>query len=207
MKKILFVFLFLISCSNKEIILEEVIEEVVEEKVIEEIKYIKVDIKGAVLNPNVYEIKEDSRINDLIVLAGGLKKDADVSILNLSKKLEDEMSVRIYTKKEIEYYKDLSKQKPIIIEVEIIKEIEKECVTIDENNNNCNEEIAEVDVLININTATKEELMTLPGIGETKANDIINYRVNTLFETIEDLKKVSGIGPSTFENLKHLIKV
>ena len=207
MKKILFVFLFLISCSNKEIILEEVIEEVVEEKVIEEIKYIKVDIKGAVLNPNVYEIKEDSRINDLIVLAGGLKKDADVSILNLSKKLEDEMSIRIYTKKEIEYYKDLAKQKPIIIEVEIIKEIEKECVTIDENNNNCNEEIAEVDVLININTATKEELMTLPGIGETKANDIINYRVNTLFETIEDLKKVSGIGPSTFENLKHLIKV
>ena len=209
MKKFIFIFLILMSCSTEELEIELVKEEK-EEIIIEDIKHIKVDIKGFVLNPGVYELKNGSRINDLIEIAGGLDNNADVSILNLSKRLEDEMSVRIYSKDEINYYRNLAKQGPKIVEVvkeiEIIKEIEKECVYIDENNNNCSEEV-ETDNLIDINLAYKELLMTLPGIGESRALDIINYRLDNPFEKIEDLKNVSGIGDATFENVKHLIKV
>ena len=63
-------------------------------------------------------------------------------------------------------------------------------------------------VMININTASEAELMTLPGIGQSRAKDIINYRVkNGLFESIDDIMKVSGIKEAAFEKIKDLIKV
>ena len=62
--------------------------------------------------------------------------------------------------------------------------------------------------MININTASEAELMTLPGIGQSRAKDIINYRVkNGLFESIDDIMKVSGIKEAAFEKIKDLIKV
>ena len=60
---------------------------------------------------------------------------------------------------------------------------------------------------ININTASLEELMTLTGIGETKAEAIIKYREENKFKTIEDIMEVSGIGESTFEKIKNNITV
>ena len=83
----------------------------------EDVNSIYVDIKGAVKNPGVYEINKDSRIIDVIKKAGDLRKDADTSVINLSKKVKDEMFIVIYTKEEIESYKE-----KMIPSTKIIKE-------------------------------------------------------------------------------------
>ena len=174
-----------------------------EEENIEEIKTfndtIMVDIKGYVLKPGVYSFKEsdDARINDLILKAGGLKKDADTSIINLSKKLEDEMSVIIYSKSEIENF--VNTKDKLKNELEICENKLK--------NNACINEIKEGNNLVNINNASKDELMNLPGIGDAKAQSIIDYRSKNPFKTIDDIKNVDGIGESLFENIKNNITV
>ena len=165
-------------------------------------KYLFVDIKGAVNNPGVYKLKEDSRVIDVINESGGLKENADTSIINLSKKIIDEMVIIIYTKEDIQKYKENISTK------KIEEEIKKEIVSIDKNNKaeiSTNEEISSK---VNINTATKEELQTLSGIGESKAEAIIKYREEKgPFEKIEDIKNVSGIGESAFEKIKENITV
>jgi len=186
-----------------------------------------IDIKGEVKNPGVYEISEGSRIIDVINIAGGLTKNADTSLLNLSKKVIDEMSIKIYSKKEVSNAKESVNKEPEV--VEIIKEIEKECVCPeieytcdtkndalieeDKNNliNNKDENSEEINddkaSIVNINTATKEELMTITGVGEAKANAIIEYRKNNKFERIEDILNVSGIKDAMFETIKDYITV
>ena len=148
---------------------------------------IKVEIKGAVLNPGVYELGNDSRIEDAIKIAGGLNEDADISIINLSKKLNDENVIIIYTKDEVKKIKSGNK---------VIQYIENEC--------NCpiyqNDACIDPDTLVNvndnssenntnkisINKATLNELQKLTGIGKTKAQAIIDYRnKNGSFKTIE----------------------
>ena len=168
-------------------------------KVEEEVKDIYVDIKGYVEKPGVYAFKlsDNARINDLIIKAGGLKKDADTSILNLSKKLEDEMAIIIYSKGEVQNF--------LKTENDLKKKLEI-CETKLKNNACINDEVSK-EKLININNATKEELMTLQGIGEVKANNIIEYRKKTKFESISDLLKVEGISDSLYENIKKSITV
>ena len=211
----------------------EVKEEKVEEKSIDEgmVSNYYVDIKGEVMHPGVYEISSNSRIIDVINKAGGLTKNADVSLLNLSKKVIDEMNIKIYSKNEVKAAKENLKKEPEVIE--IIKEIEKECVCPDNNivcnDSNKNDILIDEDILnenvndikdnsnqsindsnttlININTATKEELMTIPNIGESKADKIIEYRDKDKFEKIEDIQNVSGIGESIFEKIKTYITV
>lgn len=178
-----------------------------------------VDIKGAVKNPGVYKLKENSRVIDVINESGGLNENADTSILNLSKKIFDEMFIIIYTKDEINKYKNET-----ISTKKINEKLEKEIIVIDENNsanikskqntnsNKQKENVSETQKddnnLININTASKEELLTITGIGESKADSIINYRKeNGSFEKIEDIKNVSGIGDSLFEKIKDYITV
>ena len=178
-----------------------------------------VDIKGAVKNPGVYKLKENSRVIDVINESGGLNENADTSILNLSKKIFDEMFIIIYTKDEINKYKNET-----ISTKKINEKLEKEIIVIDENNsanikskqntnsNKQKENVSETQKddnnLININTASKEELLTITGIGESKADSIINYRKeNGSFEKIEDIKNVSGIGESLFEKIKDYITV
>ena len=187
-----------------------------DKKIKKEEAYYYVDIKGAVKNPGVYKLKEDSRVIDVINESGGLNENADTSILNLSKKIFDEMFIVIYTKEEIDNYK-----KETISTKKINEKIEKEIIVIDENNNanikskqnttsNKSKEIESLDdnKLININTASKDELLTITGIGESKADAIINYRIeNGNFEKIEDIKNVSGIGDSLFEKIKDYITV
>ena len=137
-----------------------------------------VDVKGAVKHPGVFETTKDKRVKDLIEEAGGLLDDADTSTLNLSQKVKDQMV--IYVLKHGEKPKQIS----------------------DGGSSSSNTDV------ININTANKERLMKISGVGKTKAEAIISYREkNGDFKKKEDITKVHGIGKATFEKIKDKIEV
>ena len=137
-----------------------------------------VDVKGAVKHPGVFETTKDKRVKDLIEEAGGLLDDADTSTLNLSQKVKDQMV--IYVLKHGEKPKQIS----------------------DGGSSSSNADV------ININTANKEQLMKISGVGKTKAEAIISYREkNGDFKKKEDITKVRGIGKATFEKIKDKIEV
>lgn len=181
-----------------------------------------VDVKGAVKKPGVYYLDEGKRVIDAINRAGGFTNSADSSVNNLSMKLKDEMVIIVYTKSEIKDFTKTKEKESVVIEKckesyvtnsSCLKEIngedvkEKEVKTTDSNKSSnktaTNETNAqEESKLISINDATKEELMTLPGIGESKAIAIIEYRKTKQFETIDEIKEVSGIGEALFEKIK-----
>ena len=169
----------------------------------EQEKYM-VDIKGEVISPGIYELENNSRVIDVIKLAGGLTENADTTVINLSKKIEDEMVIIIYSKWQVENWKETKEQE---------KYLQEQCISPKEGqtkNDACidnTEKITTTSSVININTATKEELMTLTGIGEAKADAIISYREKTPFTKIEDIKNVSGIGDSVYEDIKDYITV
>lgn len=187
---------------EESIIVEKKKDKVKEEKEEEFILY-EVDIKGEVMNPGIYSLKESSRIKDVIELAGGLTENANTTVINLSKKITDEMVIIIYSNSEVEEFKKTKE-----IEEQVLNKcLQKDenslhndaCITSDDTTNIINSKIS-------INTASKEELMTLPGIGEAKAESIIEYRNKTgPFETIEDISKVSGIGDNLFAQIKDFI--
>ncbi len=166
----------------------------------ENIENYKVDIKGEIITPGIYTLKRNSRVIDVIEMSGGLTENADTSVINLSKKITDEMVIIIYSKSEV---KDFEKTK------EKEKTVQEKCIKKDENslkNDACITDSVKTSGKVSINSATKEELMTLTGIGEAKAEDIIKYREeNGQFKTIEDIKNVSGIGDSLFAKIKENI--
>jgi len=154
-------------------------------EIIEEIKKIKVYVTGEVNNPGVFEMNENSRIEDAIILAGGLTTNANIKNINLAFILEDGQKLYIpnVNDNEIEY---------------ISKENGENIIDGLKNNNS----------KININKANLEELQSLPGIGASLAQRIITYRTkNGKFKSIDDLKNVSGIGEKKFEKLKDNISV
>lgn len=152
-----------------------------------------VDIKGMVANPGVYEVDQTTRVNDVIALAGGLLEGADTSKINLAKIVEDEMTIIIYSKEEI---------------LEKHKEENCVCKPCEIINDACINNTDDTTSLININTATKEELKQIDGVGDTKAEAIIKYRNdNGPFKDIEELKNVSGIGEALFEQIKIYITI
>ena len=175
---------------------------------------IKVDVKGAVNNPGVYEINMDDRVVDAINKAGGFMINAYELNLNLAKKLVDESVIIVNTKEEVEYYK-LSKT-PIVCEnadklyrngvceLYNIAELSDDDVSSNSSvsiNNDLN-------TLVNINTASAEVLSSLEGIGASKAQSIIRYRENNgPFTKKEDLLKVEGIGDKLYEAIKEFIRV
>ena len=173
---------------------DEVVVEEESEILKEEEEKIVVDIKGMVANPGVYEVSSSSRVNDVIELAGGLLENADTSLINLAKIVSDEMTIIIYSNEEV-----------------LLKYKEEVCVCDCPliSNDACIESGSEDSgALVNINTASKEELMTVSGIGEAKAESIIKYREdNGSFSAIEDIMNVSGIGESLFEKIKDYITV
>lgn len=145
---------------------------------------IKVHINGQINREGVYEVKEGDRLDDLIKQAGGLSPDADSNSLNLAMKLEDQMKIYIPNKNEI----------------------------LNENSTNTDQLVSKPDSIsengkININTASKEELMTLPNIGDKRAQAIIEYRDTKKFETIEEIKNVTGIGEKFYQAMQDLITV
>lgn len=195
--------------DNNDIILEtEEKEELVADKKEEVTEKVKVDIKGAIKKPGVYELDSNSIINDVIKLAGGLKTNASTKYLNLSKKILDEMVINIYTESEVKKMKE-----PVdVCEVKDQDLTNCDDATIIVTNPDSNKDISNsnevVDNKVSINDGTKEELMTLSGIGEVKAQAIIDYRnKNGKFSKIEDLMNVSGIGESTYNQIKDNIKL
>lgn len=179
--------------------------EINDESIKETEVYYFVDIKGKVKNPGVYKMNKNDRVNDVIKKAGGLLSDANTLSINLSMKVKDEMVIFIHSQKEIDNYIDTLNQKKNLID---------NCNSnIIINNDSCidNREDIEKDdeiIKISINTASIEELMKLPSIGESKANSIIKYREeNGPFKTIGDIKNVSGIGEALFEKIKDYITI
>ena len=202
-----------ISNKNNDILCEnnEDIDNNAEVALNNEIKKMYVDIKGAVKNPGVYQVNAENIINDVINLAGGLLDKAYVENINLSKKVQDELVIYVYTKDEIKK-NNLQEKQTCSSNNYIITECTENKVSIitsnenNENNENNNSSVSSS--LININIASIEELTTLPGIGESKAQNIINYREeNGYFKTIDEIKNVNGIGEATFDQLKKYITV
>lgn len=167
----------------------------------EEKNLLNIEIKGAVKNPGVYKLEEDSIVKDAIELSGGLLSNADISITNLAKSLEDGMVIIIYTKEEIEESRKGTS---------IVKYIDKECICPMLMNDTCITEVITnndgniIDTgKISLNSCTKDELMNLPGIGESKAIKIIEYRdLNNGFKSIDEIMNVKGIGNSIYEKIK-----
>lgn len=138
---------------------------------------------GAVRNPAVYGMASGSRLYEAVELAGGLREDAAADAVNLAQVLEDGQRIRIPT------------------EEEAAQGITDPVMT----------ELAEgpaADGLVDLNRASLAELMTLPGIGETRAQAVLDYRAtHGPFQRIEDITNVSGIKEASYEKIKHLIKV
>lgn len=133
---------------------------------------IGVYVTGAVKNPGVYYLDRNSRLYQLLDICGGIQENADISKLNLALKLNDSDKIDVPIKKE-----ESSENSDFQEDIE-------------ENNK------------ININEAGVEELKTLTGIGESTAKKIIDYRNKNKFESIEDIMNVPGIGESKFNNIK-----
>ena len=141
---------------------------------------IGVYISGEVKKEGVYYLDKDARVANLIDIAGGLTENADISKINPAQKLNDSDKIIVPEKKNSD-----------------------ESSTIDEGfNDESSQNESSINDKININTATKDELTTLNGIGEATANKIINYRKNNPFKEIEDIMNVPGIGEAKFNNIK-----
>ena len=137
-----------------------------------------VDIKGAVKKPGVYQMKAGDRVKDAIDAAGGLTAEADSQKVNLAQRVEDQMVI-------------------------VVPKVEEEAEAIPAG---VTSKETSKEGKVNINTATVEELKTLKGVGEKKAEAIIEYRKkNGSFKTKEDLMKVRGIGKKLFESFEERI--
>lgn len=133
-----------------------------------------VQVSGAVNSPGVYELSGEPRIFHAILMAGGLREDADVSSLNQAERISDGQKIVIKTRDEAAMEAAVSAN----------------------------------DGKVNINTADAKTLMTLPGIGESKANSIIKYRESKgSFNSIEDIKNISGIKDGVYNKIADSIKV
>lgn len=167
--------------ENDQVFLEDKKAMSVEETSGETEEKIMVDVKGAVKNPGVYFARPGDRVIDVIEDAGGLLENADDHAINFAMKLTDEMV--IYVPRKGEDYQGNGGM----------------AVVASGGKN---------DGKVNLNRADRSELETLPGIGPSKAEAIIEYReTKGPFKTIEDLKLVSGVGEKTFEKLKDKITV
>lgn len=157
-----------------------------EEISIESNERIFVHVAGEVNNPGVYEMNQGDRVFQAIDKAGGAKDTADLSLINLAEKLKDGEKIIVYPK---------------------VSSVE-ESNTLFQETTNQNTYYKPQSNLININTASREELESLPGIGEVLAQRIVDYRNNNgYFKTIEEIKEVSGIGEKKFEAIRNLITV
>ncbi|MGX7418553.1 helix-hairpin-helix domain-containing protein [Carnobacterium gallinarum] len=169
-----------ISTSEKK-------EEISKSSVDNHKEIIMIDLKGAIKKPGVYQGTSEMRLIDMIALAGGFLENANQTPINLALRLEDQMVIYI----------------PIIgeeLSIEAISPVQPKEANHSENQKT-NEQV-------NINTADVSELQKLNGIGQKKAETILQHREeNGSFQTIEELKNISGIGVKIFEGLKEQITV
>jgi len=135
-----------------------------------------IHICGEVVSPGVYQVPADSRIYDVLLLAGGFTGEAAVEAVNLAKPVIDGMQIIIPSVEELQQEKEaLDRQRA---------------------------------GMVNINNASVDELCTLPGVGESRAADIVAYRnTHGAFETIEEIMQVSGIKEGLYEKIQSKIYV
>lgn len=151
-----------------------------------------IHVCGEVNNPGVYTLSDKARVVDAIEAAGGFTKEAAEDAFNQAALITDGQRIYVPNKKEVETLSDAE-----ITEVVFSSPLGKE--KNDESSNKTK---------VNINKATKEELMTIPGIGEAKALSIISYRTeHGVFSTIEELQNISGIKSAVFNRMKDFITV
>jgi competence protein ComEA len=142
-------------------------------------------ICGAVVNPGVYEVAAGSRICDVLALAGGFGEDAGTDYLNLAEPVSD--GQKVYVPRTDELAEGIGTQTQEPLDASGAEEVSGK---------------------ININTAAKETLVTLPGIGEAKADSIIAYRTeHGGFSSIEEIMEIPGIKEAVFSKIKELITV
>lgn len=173
--------------SNDNMEYTETLEEdtsIINEDSIDRNKII-VEIKGEVAKPDVYQLEEGSIIKDLIDMAGGVTEEADLSRINRAEELLNHELIIIGN-----------------INDETESSVVQNSSTSSSNGNNSDKG----STLININTADLEQLKKITGIGDIKAQSIIDYReANGGFKSLEELKNVDGIGDKTFEKIKEQI--
>lgn len=187
-----FIFLFLLNivilcvsaCGKNDggkVIYEKDSAEETQEEYITTADSVYVHIYGAVNSPGVYKVSGEMRVFEAVEEAGGPTEDGNIQAINLARPVTDEMQIYVPTYEEVEKSEQVSYWQ---------------------------EDFEEDDGLININTATKDELMNLPGIGEARADSIISYREeNGDFADIADIMNVSGIKEAAYEKIKDKIKV
>ena len=143
-------------------------------------------ICGQVKKAGVYKFENEPRLIEVVNKAGGFKKNADKKALNLAKCIPDGTQIEIIKKG--------TKKKKNIID--------------SKSSNSSYEGYNQDDGKIDINTASKEDLMKISGVGEARANQIISYREkNGNFKAIEDIKNISGIKDGIYGRIKDSIKV
>lgn len=173
-------FLLMTGCKKDETVVDAFAKKQqteTEKDTIEQKWYVQID--GAVNKPGVYPVTENTRVFEVIALAGGVTNKASLSNINQAAKVEDAQQIHVYTKQEIRKSKS-----------------EK------------GEAGTSKDGKVNLNEADKETLLTLPGIGETKADLIMQYRAeNGKFSGIEDIMKIQGIKEGVFRRIKDKICV
>lgn len=153
-----------------------------------------VDIKGAIKVPQVVPVTPGMRVHDVVEMAGGVTGEADQSQVNLAQLVTDQMV--IYVPKVGE---EVSPSTEALV---ADSKVTESAVSESSGDGTSGGD------LVNINTADTTMLQSLSGIGEKRAADIINYReTNGLFETVDDLDQVSGIGEKMMEKLRPLITV
>lgn len=166
---------------------------------------IVVHISGAVNIEGIVELEAESRIANAIEKAGGVKENADMTDINLAYPLEDGMKIHIPTKEETEANKN---NENMIDESYVTSSSGGVSSKEDTNSIQGSSKSTTSNAKVNINTATQEELDTLPGIGPSIASKIIDYREqNGKFNSIEEIKEVSGIGDAKYEKIKDSITI
>lgn len=149
-----------------------------------------VDVCGAVNVPGVYQLPAGSRVFQAVEMAGGFREDAERHLINQADIVSDGQQIRIFTREEARFMES------------------QEAVPGEASQKNTGEEEARVSDQVNINRADKTVLMTIPGIGESKAEAIIAYRnIHGNFSSVEELMQVEGIKEKTYEKLKDKITV
>lgn len=179
-----------LQLENDQFLVEK--ETVTEVKPLEE-ELIYVHVCGYVLNPGIYALEKDSRVYQAVEAAGGYLPQAAKDYLNQAKILMDEEKIVVYSRKEVEGFTKEELTESVYYGETTVTDQSK-------NDSNLN--------LVNINDADLEELMTLPGIGESRAQLILEYRENTgEFQSIEEIQQVNGIKEGLFEKLKDKITI
>ena len=144
-----------------------------------------VDVKGAVRHPGIYKLKGGSRVNEAVAAAGGIMDNADMKQVNLAKQLADQ---------EVVYVPVNGETMPGTSAVG--------------TTNVSSASSASGAAIINLNTATKEQLCQITGIGDKKADLILQYREqHGQFKSVDELKQVSGFGDKTVEKIKDQLAV